>query len=83
MDILAKIPTMPDDALGNLYANAERLQRAGSPGQRTEAAALLPALKAELSVRQAAKLERAAQTRREASALRASRREAQIEAPVG
>lgn len=82
MDILAKVPAMPDDALGNLHANAERLRRAGSPVQRAEAAALLPALEAELAVRRAAKLGRAAQARREASALRAGRREARVEAPA-
>ncbi len=82
MDILAKIPAMPDDALGNLCANAERLARTGSLLQRTQAADLIPALKAELSVRQAAKLERTAQARREASALRARHREAQVEAPA-
>ena len=82
MDILAKVPTMPDDALGNLHANAERLRRAGSQAQRSEAAALLPALEAELAARRAAKLGRAAQARREASALRADRREARVEAPV-
>ena len=71
MDILAKVPAMPDDALGNLHANAERLRRAGSPVQRAEAAALLPALEAELAARRAAKRERTAQARREASALRA------------
>ena len=80
MDILAKIPAMPDDALGNLCANAERLALTGSHQQRRQAADLIPALKAELSVRQAAKLERTALTRREASALRAREREAQVEA---
>ena len=76
MDILAKIPAMPDDALGNLCANAERLALTGSRLQRSQAADLIPALKAELQVRQVAKLERTAQTRREASALRAQQREA-------
>ena len=49
MDILAKIPAMPDDALGNLCANAERLALTGSHLQRSQAADLIPALKAELS----------------------------------
>jgi hypothetical protein len=83
MDILAKVPAMPDDALGNLYANAERLVQTGSRLQRSQAADLIPALKAELSMRQAAKLERTAQARRGASALRAQQREAaQAEAPA-
>lgn len=85
MDILAKIPTLPDHALAILHANAERLQRAGSPARRTEAAALLPALAAELAARRAAKLERVAQARREASELRARQRAAPVEAsaPAG
>ena len=76
MDSLAKVPSMSDDAPANLCANAERLQRGGSPVQRTQAAALLPALKAELAVRQAAKLERAAAAWRGASVLHASQQEA-------
>ena len=75
MDILAKVPAMPDDALGNLRANAERLALKGRP-QRSQAAALIPALEAELSGRQAAKLERTARARSEAAALRASHRKA-------
>ena len=31
MDFLGKLPTMADDALGNLRSNAERLERVGSP----------------------------------------------------
>ena len=73
---------MPDDALGTLHANAERLLRAGSQAQRAEAAALLPALEAELAARRAAKRERTAQARREASALRARQQAAPVEAPA-
>ena len=76
MNILTMIPAMADDALGNLCANAERLALKGSHLQRSQAADLIPALKAELSLRQAAKLERTAQARREASAFRAQKREA-------
>ena len=85
MDILAKVPTMPDDALGTLHANADRLQGAGTQAQRTEAAALLPTLAAQLAARQAAKLECSAQARREATALRARQRAAPVEAsaPAG
>ena len=83
MDILTKIPAMPDEALRNLCANAERLAQTGSRQQRSQAADLIPALKAELQVRQVAKLERTAQARRDASALRAQQREAaQAEAPA-
>lgn len=76
MNILAKVATMSNDALANLCINAERLQRAGLPVQRAQAATLLPALKAELVVWQAAKRERAAAARREASARRANQQEA-------
>jgi hypothetical protein len=77
MDILEKLPTMADDALVNLLANAERLEKAGTRVQRASAESLIPAIKAELAGRKAAKLERAAQTRRNASELRASRKKAQ------
>jgi hypothetical protein len=80
MDVLAGLPSLPDDALANLLANAERLEKTGTRGQRASAEHLLPAIKAELAERQAARLERAAQTRREASELRASRRKAQAAA---
>ena len=68
MDMLAKLPDMPDDALNNLRANAVRLEQTGSAAQRASASALLPAIEAELSARQAAKRERMAQTRRAATA---------------
>ena len=76
MDV-ERLPTLADDALGNLLANAERLERAGSPAQRASAGNLLPAVKAELANRRAAKLEQSAQKRRDASEVRASRRKAQ------
>lgn len=77
MDIREKLPAMPDEALRNLGTNAERLGRTGSSAQRTAAAALLPAIAAELAGRRDAKLERAAQARREAPKRRASGRKAQ------
>ena len=77
MDVVERLPALADDALGNLLANAERLERAGSPAQRASAGTLLPAVKAELAKRRVAKLEQAAQKRREASELRAGRRKAQ------
>lgn len=63
MDILEKLPAMPDEALNNLRANAVRLEQVGSPAQRSAASDLLPAIEAELSARQAAKRERLAQAR--------------------
>jgi hypothetical protein len=76
VDLLEKIPVLPDDALSTLGANAERLGRTGTPAQRAAATALLPAIKAELAVRRAAKLARAAQARRDASKRRGSERKA-------
>lgn len=66
MDVLEKLPTMADDALGNLRANAERLEKSGSPAQRASAASLLPAIQGEITARRDAKLERQAQARRDA-----------------
>ena len=76
MNVLEKLPALTDEALGNLHANAERLEQAGSPTQRASAAGLLPAIKAELEGRKAAKQERAAQARRGASEARATKRKA-------
>lgn len=62
--LFEKIPAMADDALANLLANAERLEKEGSKTQRTAAVDLLPAIRAELDTRRAAKLDRMAQARR-------------------
>ena len=80
MSVLEMIPTMADDALGNLRANAERLEHSGSKAQRAQAADLLPAIKTELAARQETKLQRTAQVRREGAELRASRRKAKTAA---
>ena len=56
MDLLTKLPEMSDDALGNLRTNAKRLQHTGTPAQRTDAAALLPAVEAEIGARRLAKV---------------------------
>lgn len=74
MDVVERLPSLSDEALGNLRANAERLEQAGSPAQRASAAGLLPAIRAELAGRQAAKQERAAEARRKASEARASKK---------
>ena len=55
MDLIAKLPEMSDDALSNLRANARRLQTTGSAGQRSDAAALLPAVEAEIGARRMAR----------------------------
>jgi hypothetical protein len=62
--LIEKIPAMADDALANLFANAERLEKEGTKAQRASAADLLPVISAELETRRAAKLDRAAQARR-------------------
>jgi hypothetical protein len=56
MDLLTKLPEMSDDALANLRTNAKRLQHSGSPAQKTDAAALLPAVEAEIGARRLAKV---------------------------
>ncbi len=56
MDLLTKLPEMSDDALANLRTNAKRLQHSGTPAQRTDAAALLPAVEAEIGARRLAKV---------------------------
>ena len=58
MDLLEKLPELSDDALGNLRTNAMRLQTSGTAVQRNSAAALLPAVEAEISARRHAKVAR-------------------------
>jgi hypothetical protein len=66
-DLRPMIPTMADDALRNLHANAQRLETAGSTAQRAMASELLPLIEAELDVRKTA-----------AAAQRAERAKAQV-----
>ena len=66
MDLAAKLPQMEDTALVVLRENAERLEQTGTSAQRAAAAALMPALEAELESRRAAKLA-AAKTKRAAT----------------
>jgi hypothetical protein len=56
MDLAAKLPEMEDTALAVLRDNAERLEQTGTSAQKAAAAALMPALEAELESRRAAKL---------------------------
>ena len=58
MTLIERLPGMADDALGILHANAVRLGGSGSPSQRASAAAILPALEAEIAARGAVKQER-------------------------
>jgi hypothetical protein len=57
MDMITKLPEMSDDALTNLRTNARRLEQSGNPGQRSDAAALLPAVEAEIAARRLAKVQ--------------------------
>jgi hypothetical protein len=55
MDLATKLPTMDDNALATLHANAERLMQTGTSAQQSAAAALIPSIKTELAARSAAK----------------------------
>ncbi len=61
--MIAKLPAMDDKALAVLRSNAERLGRTGTKAQKTAAAALLPAIDAEVDARKTAKLSKAKETR--------------------
>jgi RNA-binding protein YhbY len=56
MDMRTKLPEMSDDALANLRSNAKRLQQSGTTAQKSEAAALLPDVEAEIGARRLAKV---------------------------
>ena len=55
MDLTARLPSMEDTALTVLRENAARLEQSGTSAQRSAAAALLPAIEAELATRREAK----------------------------
>jgi len=74
----AKLPEMEDAALAVLHENAERLERTGTKSQMAAAAALKPAIEAELATRREAKL---ARTREAAAARRAAKPAAPKKAP--
>lgn len=65
MDLIARLPSLEDSALAVLHENAERLEQTGTSAQRTAAAALLPAIEAELAARRETK--RAEQAARRAA----------------
>lgn len=54
-DMLGRLPTLGDDQLTNLRANAERLGSNGTKAQQKSATELLPAIDAEIAARKAAK----------------------------
>ena len=55
MDLTARLPSMEDSALAVLHENAARLEQTGTSAQKSAAAALLPAIEAELATRREAK----------------------------
>ncbi|MGH6896731.1 MAG: hypothetical protein ACREJ5_09325 [Geminicoccaceae bacterium] len=55
MDLIARLPSLEDTALAVLHQNAERLEQTGTSAQKSAAAALIPAIEAELATRREAK----------------------------
>jgi hypothetical protein len=66
MSLIEKIPTMTDEEVVNLLANARRLQETGDERQQAAAAELLPALEVAATERRAGRLA-AAQAKRTAA----------------
>ena len=65
MTLIEKIPSLSDEDVINLLANARRLKDAGDEKQRAAAAELIPALEAAAAERRAGRLA-AAQAKRAA-----------------
>jgi hypothetical protein len=63
MSLLDRIPTLSDDEVVNLLANAQRLAETGDEKQKAAAMELLPALREEADSRKAERLERAKEKR--------------------
>jgi len=66
MTLIEKIPTLSDEEVVNLLANARRLQESGDERQQTAAAELLPVLEVAAAERKTERLA-AAQAKRSAS----------------
>jgi hypothetical protein len=58
MTLLDRIPTLSDEEVVNLLANARRLSEAGDDRQKAAAAEILPRLEDEAEERRKARLER-------------------------
>ena len=56
VDLHDRVPSMDDNALTSLHANAVRLAQSGNDRQRATASTLLPLIEAELETRRATKL---------------------------
>ena len=63
MSLLERIPTLSDEEVVNLLANAQRLSATGDEKQKAAADELLPALETEAAARKDARLERAKEKR--------------------
>lgn len=74
MSLLERIPSLSDEEVVNLLANARRLSEGGDTKQAAAAADLLPALEAEAERRHEARMERAKEKR--AATRRATQRRA-------
>ena len=59
MSLLDRIPTLSDEEVVNLLANAQRLSEHGDEKQQAAAAEILPTLEAEAAQRREARLESA------------------------
>ncbi|HEY0649979.1 hypothetical protein [Phenylobacterium sp.] len=59
MSLLERIPTLSDEEVVNLLANAQRLAEQGDEKQKAAAMELLPTLRAEAETRQTERMERA------------------------
>lgn len=59
MSLLERIPTLSDEEVVNLLANAQRLADQGDDKQKAAAMELLPALQTEAETRHEARMERA------------------------
>jgi hypothetical protein len=57
MTLVEKVPTMSDQHLVNLLANAKRMVAGGAPQQQITAAEIVTAAEAELAIRRVAHLE--------------------------
>ena len=57
MTIVEKVPTMSDEHLANLLANARRMQTSGTAPQQASASEVVAAAEAETAVRRAAHLQ--------------------------
>ena len=63
MSLLERIPTLSDDEVVNLLANAQRLIEQGDEKQKAAALEILPLLKSQAEERQTERMERAKEKR--------------------